>query len=277
MTRKKYYGVASGRATGVFLTWEECRRHVTGFPGAVFKGFNTVESACLFVKGNNRTNSSRPSGASKPTTFSQPPDDPHTFHAKPSNNTQQNDIKQTTNSHAPGSNPVDVWTDGSYYYDPTHDTDTAGLGVFFGDDDARNVSEPLPFGAAITNNRAEIMGSLRALQILSKEDPKPARIVIHTDSMYVIGCFVNPIPNGSTDISKQLRQRGYTTNFDLLVSLVKMTWGFGDVKFEHVKGHSGMYCNEMADKLSKDGSQKRLRGGGGASPTCKKKKRMNID
>lgn len=47
----KYYAVRAGRSTGVFLTWAECQKQVTGFPGAVFKSFTTIEEAENFVKG----------------------------------------------------------------------------------------------------------------------------------------------------------------------------------------------------------------------------------
>ena len=47
----KYYAVRVGRRTGVFLTWAECQKQVTGFPGGVFKSFTTIEEAEAFVKG----------------------------------------------------------------------------------------------------------------------------------------------------------------------------------------------------------------------------------
>lgn len=47
----KYYAVQVGRTTGVFFTWAECQKQVTGFPGAVFKSFLTIEEAEAFVKG----------------------------------------------------------------------------------------------------------------------------------------------------------------------------------------------------------------------------------
>ena len=45
----KYYAVRNGRSTGIFLTWAECQKQVTGFPGAVFKSFTTIEEAEAFV------------------------------------------------------------------------------------------------------------------------------------------------------------------------------------------------------------------------------------
>lgn len=47
----KYYAVQKGRSTGVFFTWADCQKQVTGFPGAVFKSFLTIEEAEAFVKG----------------------------------------------------------------------------------------------------------------------------------------------------------------------------------------------------------------------------------
>ena len=46
---KKYYAVRKGRKTGVFLTWAECQKQVTGFSGAEFKSFGTMEEAREFV------------------------------------------------------------------------------------------------------------------------------------------------------------------------------------------------------------------------------------
>ena len=49
---KKYYAVRKGRKTGVFATWAECQKQVTGFSGAEFKSFGTVEEARIFVGSN---------------------------------------------------------------------------------------------------------------------------------------------------------------------------------------------------------------------------------
>ena len=49
---KKYYAVRKGRKTGVFATWAECQKQVTGFSGAEFKSFGTMEEARIFVGSN---------------------------------------------------------------------------------------------------------------------------------------------------------------------------------------------------------------------------------
>mgnify|MGYP002630251289 CR=1 FL=1 len=48
-SRSKFYAVAHGRATGVFRSWDECQRQVSGFSGASFKAFTTSEEAEAFV------------------------------------------------------------------------------------------------------------------------------------------------------------------------------------------------------------------------------------
>ncbi len=48
--KQKFYGVRSGRKSGVFLTWEECKKQVAGFKGAVYKSFLTREEAEAFVQ-----------------------------------------------------------------------------------------------------------------------------------------------------------------------------------------------------------------------------------
>ena len=50
--KSKHYAVVKGRKTGVFSSWEECKEHVTEFPGAVFKGFKTQEECERYLREN---------------------------------------------------------------------------------------------------------------------------------------------------------------------------------------------------------------------------------
>ncbi len=49
MAAKKYYGVKKGKITGVFKSWEECKKSVDGFPGAEYKGFATYSEVCEYL------------------------------------------------------------------------------------------------------------------------------------------------------------------------------------------------------------------------------------
>lgn len=47
---KKYYAVKSGLTRGIYLTWEDCRKNVEGFEGAVYKSFASIEAAAAFLE-----------------------------------------------------------------------------------------------------------------------------------------------------------------------------------------------------------------------------------
>lgn len=52
MAKKKFYVVWKGRETGIFDSWESCKKHVTQFEGAQYKAFSTEEEAkAAFQKG----------------------------------------------------------------------------------------------------------------------------------------------------------------------------------------------------------------------------------
>lgn len=40
MAKKSYYAVARGKVTGIFNNWEGCKASVTGYSGALYKGFS---------------------------------------------------------------------------------------------------------------------------------------------------------------------------------------------------------------------------------------------
>ena len=47
--KKNYYAVKVGRRPGIYRTWDECKKNVHGYKGAIFKGFVTQEEAERFM------------------------------------------------------------------------------------------------------------------------------------------------------------------------------------------------------------------------------------
>lgn len=45
----KFYAVKKGRATGIFHTWEECKAQTAGYPGAIYKSFQTAAQAAEYM------------------------------------------------------------------------------------------------------------------------------------------------------------------------------------------------------------------------------------
>lgn len=124
----------------------------------------------------------------------------------------------------------------------------AGVGVWFGErHEQLNVSEPLRHTGPHTNQRAEIAACIRAIEQLEAQE-EPFRLLIRTDSQYVIKAM--------TDWIKGWLKNGWRAyggkpvqNRDLLEPLWCKVERHS-VRFEHVRGHSGDYGNEMADYLA---------------------------
>ena len=46
---EKFYAVKMGRKAGIYLTWDECKKMVHGFEGAIYKSFKTRGEAEAFL------------------------------------------------------------------------------------------------------------------------------------------------------------------------------------------------------------------------------------
>lgn len=73
----KYYAVKIGKRTGIFMTWPECESVVKGFPGAVYKSFQSQREAEDYLNGTvtvpiNRGVQLTESATRKLTKFSNP-------------------------------------------------------------------------------------------------------------------------------------------------------------------------------------------------------------
>lgn len=158
-----------------------------------------------------------------------------------------------------------VFIDGSCLNNQSKTNKAAGYGVFFGDNDPRNVSKYLEY-PKITNNTAELMACLEALTILEKglKEGVYTKIYMVTDSKYLYNSCIDWIPtwekNGWLKSNKKP-----VDNKDLLVQIRDK---YKKVKpiFKHVNSHKDepddkttqewkmWYGNYMADKFATDAS-----------------------
>ena len=53
---KKYYAVKVGKSVGIYNNWEDCKNQVTGFSGAIYKSFPTLEEAKNYLNNGNIEN-----------------------------------------------------------------------------------------------------------------------------------------------------------------------------------------------------------------------------
>ena len=207
-----YYAVANGRTIGVFSTWDECNRAVKGYKNASYKKFDTKQEAEDFVVNNGV-------------------------------------VQETTIEFIDFEPDYYVYTDGACSKNGTS-VASAGIGVFFGHDDPRNVSAKL-LGKQ-TNNLAELTAIVQTHAIIRMDLLSGKKVAIVTDSEYAIKCVSTYgekcyKQNWNVDIpNKELVQTAYELYKD----------DSDNVRFIHIRAHTQKtdihsIGNDQADKLAR--------------------------
>ncbi|KAK0615265.1 ribonuclease H-like domain-containing protein, partial [Bombardia bombarda] len=252
----RFYGVGVGRKPGVYTDWSKAQEAIVGWKGPKYKKFETRSQAEAFVRQFTMANTA---GASSAAADGNDEDEEREEEeAEDSDDVVEvpPPAKQAkTTATATASKVVEmmvVYTDGSSRGNGKVGA-AAGVGVYFGEGDMRNVSEPLD-GEVQTNQRAELTGVLKALQIL----PTDQGVEIRTDSTYAINCATVWYANWERNDWRT--PRGAVMNQDLIKAIhakieereargtrTKLTW---------VKGHSTDPGNIKADGLAVEGAKK---------------------
>ena len=229
----KFYAVKVGVRPGIYRSWDECKSQVRGFKGAVHKSFDSEAEATAYIEGKLETPKKVVSAKVE----------------KKADNIKvyQRELQKHTEAKA-----TLVFTDGSSLNNNSqdHSIRSAGIGVFFGENDPRNLSEKFTL-EPITNQRAELFAAIRGLEILIKEEVDAPAVII-TDSMYTVNCMLFWIKNwarnnwisfrGAPVLNKDLIERLNNT----YVECKKIR----PVTFLHVPGHCNIPGNTEADQLA---------------------------
>lgn len=133
----------------------------------------------------------------------------------------------------------------------------AGYGVFYGDDDPRNVSIRLPATDKQTNQRAELSAIKHALKNAAAGNGE--NIHIHTDSKYSLQAFTNwgdtwEKNNYKNSTGQDVMNQDLIKEGRQLIKQVKAQGG--SVEISYVKAHADNHGNNMADKLAVQGALK---------------------
>jgi ribonuclease HI len=150
---------------------------------------------------------------------------------------------------APSATKKYVYTDGACIHNGKKNA-KAGIGIFFGVGDKRNVSERI--SGKQTNNAAELEAIIRVFQILDKEIKKGEEYVIMTDSEYAIKCMKS---YGYKLALKHWKSDKPIPNLEKVKAGFNLFQTYPNVSLQHVRAHTGkkdMHSigNEWADKLA---------------------------
>lgn len=212
MAKKKIYAVRKGHKTGLFYTWDECKKAVHGYSGAEYKGFLTKEEAEAFL--NIR--------AAKIIT-------------NKNSSTAATGVDSTTLTTSTSDRLV-VYVDGSF--DVSIQKYSFGCVILLEDGSIveRSGNGDEPELLAIRNVAGEMYGAMYAVQ-WALENGYSA-VVLHYDyegiEKWATGVWSakNPHTKKYAAFMKQMQEKI-------------------EVIFQKVKAHSGDFYNEQVDKLAK--------------------------
>jgi ribonuclease HI len=239
----KYYAVRIGRSPGIYLKWQECQQQTNGFSNAKFKSFTRRIDAESYLKGGQTQSKSTKTRVSIK--------DKKALKSKELIEKIEN-IKKTHPQWTV------AYTDGASKNNG-HSNATAGIGVYFSDNDDRNICAPF-LDPPLTNQRSELKAIDRAIETVycSNESLcKDHYLVIVTDSMYSIDVL--------TRYRYKWQSNGWKTvsgeqvkNIDIIRPIIDKLDKF-NVKFLHSPGHSLVYGNQMADQFADQGARQELK------------------
>ncbi|KAJ2771301.1 hypothetical protein IWQ57_002278 [Coemansia nantahalensis] len=261
-----YFGVRASHWQGVCASWDECMARLKGAANARYKWFDSLEAAQLFA-GTAPTEDGVPAAGECSPTSASPDTEPDSLRCVVSppctytlllRDGSRHDIRDMPLAPVAGASATQlvVYTDGSSLWNGK-DNARAGVGVYFGPDDPRNVSEPLP-GPRQSSQRAELAAIVLALLIINNDPSLDwcEKIRICTDSMHGIGSLTKWHTMWE---SNGWRHAGGAPveDRDLIEAGVDCIRSAGrTVEFTHVRGHIGIEGNVQADRLAVDAAHR---------------------
>jgi len=203
-----FYAVKNGRSIQIFFNWNDCSNSVKGFKNAIYKKFDTREEAEVFM---------------------------------------QDAVKEVENNELEFRPDYYVYTDGGCSNNGTGNA-IAGIGIYFGVDDSRNVSKHMK--GKQTNNAAELSAIIETYFIIQEDVENGKNIAIVSDSEYAIKCV--------TSYGEKCSKKNWNVdipNKELVKTAYNMYKERQNIAFIHIKAHTNnkdvhSIGNAHADRLA---------------------------
>ena len=220
MAKKKFYAVKQGRKTGMFLTWDDCKKQVMGYPGAIYKSFGTREEAEAYL-GVTGAQTGQKNGTVDATE--------RTAEITRSVASENNKSENTENA-------VEIYVDGSYHA-ATKEFSYGMVVLVDGKEEKFSQKMTDPALAQMRNVAGEIKGSEAAMQYAL--DHKIPSIIIYHDYQGIASWC-----NGDWKANKPgtIAYRDFYREASRKIK----------IQFRKVKGHSNNKYNDMVDQLAKE-------------------------
>lgn len=220
MAKKKFYAVKQGRKTGMFLTWDDCKKQVMGYPGAIYKSFGTREEAEAYL-GVTGAQTGQKNGTVDATE--------RTAGITRSVASENNKSENTENA-------VEIYVDGSYHA-ATKEFSYGMVVLVDGKEEKFSQKMTDPELAQMRNVAGEIKGSEAAMQYAL--DHKIPSIIIYHDYQGIASWC-----NGDWKANKPgtIAYRDFYREASRKIK----------IQFRKVKGHSNDKYNDMVDQLAKE-------------------------
>lgn len=228
-----FYAVSNGRNVGIFLNWNDCSNSIKGYKNALYKKFKTKEEADEFIQSNNKSGNNI-------TYVNNEKQNSITSFFDTNNEKQNDDINDFNPDYY-------VYTDGACSNNGK-DNAFAGIGIFFGMNDNRNISKNIE--GKQTNNTAELNAIIETYNIIENDIINGKKIAIVSDSEYAIKCVSSYgekcfLKHWNVDIP----------NKELVKIAYELYKNKRNIKFIHIKAHTNntdihSIGNDNADKLA---------------------------
>lgn len=229
---ENYYAVKVGRKPGIYLNWDDCKKQVHGFPGAIYKKWKTREKAEKYLL----------TGSSFPIEKEIEADIPVLnkemqiksllkYEGESSEEEQAEQLFRKFNTDAL------AFVDGSFQ----KDTKIYGYGVVFMEREGK-LSKHKDFGADKTyaemrNVSGEILGARRAVELAIEKNLSSLTIFHDYQG-------ISSWAKGEWKCNKEMTKEYH----DFMQNAEKKI----RLEFFKVPAHRGIYFNEIADALAKE-------------------------
>ncbi len=129
---------------------------------------------------------------------------------------------------------LEIYTDGACLPNPGQ-----GAWAFVVYENNRTILEKFGYAFKTTNNRMETQAVIECSKVINRDD----EVTVFSDSSLVVNTYNLWMHNWEKKKFKGKK------NIDLVVQLIEISKNFPKLKFNWIKGHSGVVGNERADEL----------------------------